>query len=99
MTMTRLPTLIAAMAASLAASALLVVPAMAQKPPQRVTAEAAKPPPKAKSGEQTAHRLVLQVDTNDPAAMNLALNNAANVDQYYNDRGEPVEIEIITFGP
>ena len=31
--------------------------------------------------------------------MNLALNNAANVDQYYSDLGEPVEIEVITFGP
>ena len=45
------------------------------------------------------HRLVLQVNTNDPAMMNLALNNAANVDQYYSDLGEPVEIEVITFGP
>jgi hypothetical protein len=48
---------------------------------------------------QATHRLILQVDTNDPAMMNLALNNAANVDQYYSDLGEPVEIEIITFGP
>ena len=31
--------------------------------------------------------------------MTLALNNAANVDQYYSDKGEPVEIEIVTFGP
>jgi uncharacterized protein len=31
--------------------------------------------------------------------MNLALNNAANVDQYYSDLGEPVEIEVVTFGP
>ena len=31
--------------------------------------------------------------------MNLALNNAANVDQYYRDMGEQVEIEIVTFGP
>ena len=31
--------------------------------------------------------------------MNLALNNAANVEQYYKDRGEKVEIEVVTFGP
>ena len=48
---------------------------------------------------EEGHRLVLQVNTNDPAMMNLALNNAANVDQYYSSLGEPVEIEIITFGP
>ena len=46
-----------------------------------------------------AHRLILQVNTNDPAAMNLALNNATNVAQYYKDLGEKVKIEVITFGP
>jgi len=45
-----------------------------------------------------AHRLVLQVNSNDPAMMNLALNNATNVEQYYRDLGENVEIEIVTFG-
>jgi intracellular sulfur oxidation DsrE/DsrF family protein len=45
------------------------------------------------------HRLILQVNTNDPAAMNLALNNAMNVTQHYRDLGEKVEIEVITFGP
>lgn len=45
------------------------------------------------------HHLVLQVNTNDPAAMNLALNNAANVAQYYKDVGEKVKIEVVTFGP
>jgi intracellular sulfur oxidation DsrE/DsrF family protein len=45
------------------------------------------------------HHLILQVNTNDPAAMNLALNNAANVAQYYKDFGEKVKIEVVTFGP
>lgn len=45
------------------------------------------------------HRLILQVNSNDAAAMNLALNNAANVTQYYKDIGEDVKIEVITFGP
>jgi uncharacterized protein len=45
------------------------------------------------------HRLVLQVNTNDPAMMNLALNNATNVAQYYQDLGEKVAIEVVTFGP
>jgi uncharacterized protein len=31
--------------------------------------------------------------------MNLALNNATNVAQYYNDLFEKVTIEIVTFGP
>lgn len=45
------------------------------------------------------HHLILQVNTNDPAAMNLALNNATNVAQYYKDGGEKVKIEVVTFGP
>src|SRR5260370_29482646 len=44
------------------------------------------------------HRLVLQVNSDDPATMNLALNNATNVEQYYKDLGETVQIEIVTFG-
>lgn len=45
------------------------------------------------------HHLVLQVNTNDPAAMNLTLNNAMNVTQYYKDIGDSVKIEVIAFGP
>lgn len=45
------------------------------------------------------HRLILQVNTNEPAMMNLALNNASNVEQYYQDLGEKVQIEIVAFGP
>jgi uncharacterized protein len=45
------------------------------------------------------HNLVLQVNTNEPAMMNLALNNATNVAQYYKDLGEKVSIEVVTFGP
>ncbi len=45
------------------------------------------------------HNLVLQVNANDPAMINLALNNATNVAQYYKDLGEKVTIEVVTFGP
>jgi len=45
------------------------------------------------------HRLILQVNSNEPAMMNLALNNATNVAQYYQDLGEKVNINIVTFGP
>jgi intracellular sulfur oxidation DsrE/DsrF family protein len=49
--------------------------------------------------KQKLHQLVLQVNTNEPAMMNLALNNATNVAQYYKDLGENVTIEVVTFGP
>src|SRR5262245_2651959 len=45
------------------------------------------------------HRLILQVNSNEPAMMNLALNNASNVVQYYKDHGEKVSVEVVTFGP
>jgi uncharacterized protein len=51
------------------------------------------------AADKKLHRLVLQVNTNDPAMMNLALNNATNVAQYYQDLGEKVKIEVVTFGP
>jgi intracellular sulfur oxidation DsrE/DsrF family protein len=46
-----------------------------------------------------AHRVTIQVDQNDPAVMNLALNNATNVFEYYRAKGEPVEVNIVTYGP
>jgi len=49
--------------------------------------------------DKPPHNLVLQVNVNDLAMMNLALNNATNVAQYYKDLGEKVTIEVVTFGP
>ena len=70
-------------------------------PAPHATAQGKDPPAmsKAPSIANKAHRLVLQVNTNDPAMMNLALNNATNVEQHYKDLGQKVEIEIVTFGP
>ena len=45
------------------------------------------------------HYLAIHVDDNDKAKMNIALNNAANVTKYYEDKGEEVEIEIVAYGP
>lgn len=69
-------------------------PAMTQATKQSAV-QAPKPP----VPDRKPHRLILQVNTNDPAMMNLALNNATNVAQYYQELGEKVEIEVVTFGP
>jgi len=45
------------------------------------------------------HRVALQVNQNDPQVMNLALNNATNVLEYYRGKHEEVEIDIVTYGP
>jgi uncharacterized protein len=50
------------------------------------------------SGE-AKHRLAIHVDQNDPQVMNLALNNATNVIEYYRSRKEDVDVDIVTYGP
>lgn len=45
------------------------------------------------------HKVIIHVDDNDKAKMNIALNNAANVTSYYQDMGEEVMIEIVAYGP
>jgi uncharacterized protein len=51
------------------------------------------------ANRRESHRLVVQVDVNDPAVMNLALNNVSNVAQHYSEAGQKVEIEMVAFGP
>jgi hypothetical protein len=51
------------------------------------------------AADRKPHRLVVQVDVNDPAVMNLALNNVSNVAQHYSAIGQKVEIEVVAFGP
>ena len=51
------------------------------------------------ANQKQPHRLVIQVDVNDPAVMNLALNNVSNVAQHYSEIGQKVEIEVVAFGP
>ena len=45
------------------------------------------------------HKVAIHVDENDKGRMNLVLNNAKNVDKYYQSKGDKVEIEIVAYGP
>ena len=69
--------------------------------PRPAVAQSKQPaaPPAAPGVDKKAHRLILQVNTNEPAVMNLALNNAANAEQHYKSIGEKIHIEIVAFGP
>lgn len=49
--------------------------------------------------EEKVHRVVMQLNDNDPKRMNMVLNNASNLVAYYQDKGEPLEIEIVAYGP
>ncbi|MGO4908569.1 hypothetical protein ACEN2J_09585 [Pseudorhodobacter sp. W20_MBD10_FR17] len=55
--------------------------------------------PFAALAEGVAHHLAIHVDENDPAVMNMALNNAQNVNSYYESIGDMVEIELVAYGP
>ena len=51
----------------------------------------------AETGKQ--HRVVIQVDQNDPALMSLALNNARNIIDSYRDKNQDVDIKVVAYGP
>jgi hypothetical protein len=100
--------------ASFIASGPLAVKAQTASPkpaaPSRSSAAQLKPKPAApvKPGAQAQaakphpakqHRIVIQVDQNDPAVMNLALNNATNLIDYYRAKGVTVNVDLVTYGP
>ena len=45
------------------------------------------------------HKIVIHIDENDNKRMNLVLNNAANLNKYYQDKGDEALIEIVAYGP
>jgi uncharacterized protein len=45
------------------------------------------------------HRLVIQVTENDPALMNMALNNAQNLSKHYAEQEQRLRIEFVAYGP
>ena len=68
-------------------------------PGASVEAQTESKPAKSVTKAKATHKVAIQVSDNDKAQMNLALNNAKNVIEYYKDKGEPVAIEIVTYGP
>ena len=89
--------------AAAAIAALLLVAASSEAQVNKQTAQVTKPNAVTKThlpqATKKPHRLILQVNSNEPAMMNLTLNNASNVVQYYKDLGQKVSIEVVTFGP
>ncbi|MGF1659330.1 MAG: DsrE family protein [Rubrimonas sp.] len=48
---------------------------------------------------EPAMKVAIHVDEQDIQTMVMALNNAANIQKYYADKGEEVQIEIVAYGP
>ena len=83
-----------ALAAIVLAGGMMLAGASAQAPIKKV--EKAK---LAKTVPAATHKVAIQVNQNDKAVMDLALNNAKNVIDYYWAKGETVAVEIVTYGP
>lgn len=49
--------------------------------------------------EGMTHKLAIHVDQDDPQVMNMALNNAQNVVNYYKSQGDTAVIEVVAYGP
>ena len=55
--------------------------------------------PSSVAADAKSHRVTIQVDQNDPAVMNLALNNVTNIMEMYKAKGQEVQIELVAYGP
>ena len=51
------------------------------------------------AADAKSHRVSIQVDQNDPQVMNLALNNATNIIEYYRGKNEDVDVDVVAYGP
>jgi intracellular sulfur oxidation DsrE/DsrF family protein len=49
--------------------------------------------------EGKVHHVAFHVNENDPQVMNIALNNVANLRQYYVEKGDDLVAEVVTYGP
>ena len=49
--------------------------------------------------EGQTHHIAVHVNQNDPQVMNMALNNVANLNTYYQSQGDTAVIEVVAYGP
>jgi uncharacterized protein len=51
------------------------------------------------AADRKTHRIAIQIDQNDPQVMNMVLNNATNVIEYYRAKKQDVDLDIVAYGP
>lgn len=56
-------------------------------------------PKVARDARVKTHRIVFQVNSEDPATMKHAITNSLNAIKSYGEKNEPVAIEIVAYGP
>lgn len=49
--------------------------------------------------EGVTHNVAFHIDQNDPALMNMVLNNVQNLNNYYASKGDTAVIEVVAYGP
>jgi uncharacterized protein len=81
-------------------AALLIAAALTGSGPALLRAvTAATLADKAPPAPARAHRLAIQVNTEDPTAMRHAISNALNAAKAYKEVNESLEVQIIAYGP
>jgi intracellular sulfur oxidation DsrE/DsrF family protein len=60
---------------------------------------AAAPAEKRQTPAPITHKVAIQIDERDAKLMDLALNNARNVIEYYQAKAETVVIQVVAYGP
>lgn len=56
-------------------------------------------PNAASASDGYAHHVIFQINSDDPALMNLVLNNVENVKSEYASIGQKVQMEVVAYGP
>ncbi|AVO37142.1 DsrE family protein [Pukyongiella litopenaei] len=49
--------------------------------------------------EGVTHHIAVHVNVDDATVMNVALNNIANLNKYYQEQGDDLVVEVVTYGP
>ena len=55
--------------------------------------------PLAALAEGKTHHVAIHVDQNDPAVLNMALNNVQNLTAHYAAQGDTAIVEVVAYGP
>jgi intracellular sulfur oxidation DsrE/DsrF family protein len=53
----------------------------------------------ATAASSAEHKVAFHIDVNDPAVMNMVLNNVSNLASYYAEKGGTVAVEVVAYGP
>lgn len=53
----------------------------------------------ANAGKEADHRVILHVNGNDKAHMNVVLSNASNIANFFTKQGKSIQVEVVANGP